>query len=144
MNNMKGTIGLIGLVGIIALLVAPFVMANLNRINPPLSVVVQDNNTSYNAKEFAVDANHTLTCFESDGGFNPLLQSDMNVTFSDRNGTFYYSDYCLDSNTLVEFACGANLQQITPNTTGGLSNDSFGFTFNCGDLNKTCSNGRCV
>lgn len=140
----KGNITLLAVVLLAALVLAPFVMASLTRINPPVSVTVQDNNTFFNAKKFAEDVNSTLTCVETDGGFNPTQQSNMTATFSDRNGTFVYSDYCLDSNTLVEFACGANLQNIFPSTTGTLFNDSFGFTFNCGDLNKTCSAGQCV
>ncbi len=132
---------ILGVVFVAALVLAPVVLANLDRVSPGIPVWVYDNNFWYYPTLIGQDINTTLSCIEPDGGFNPLLRSDMNVTFSDKNGMVSYRDHCLDANTLVEFACGSNFMGW-PNWSN--SNSSFAFTFNCGDLNKSCSAGRCV
>ncbi len=139
MNLIKGNISLLMVLFAAALVLAPLVLANLDRVNPRYSVWVSDNNQWYYPTLIGQDINTTLTCIEPDSGFNPLVKSAMTVTFSDKNGTAIYNDNCLDSNTLIEFACGANLNWPAVQTTS-----SYAYQFNCADINKVCSVGKCV
>jgi hypothetical protein len=74
-----------------------------------------------------------------DNGFNPLVDGNMTATFTDNNITKTYVDHCLDANTLVEYACGDEFDGafIT-------DNNAYALTFDCTDLNKVCSIGKCV
>lgn len=143
MNVMKGNITLIGIALVAALVLAPIVMANIDRITPRVAVTVH--NVSGGATHNALligDANGTvLTCVGGDGGFNPTVLGDVNATFSDRNGMINYIDNCADANHLIEFACGKDV-----NVNGGQAQPThaYAFNFNCADLNKVCSAGRCV
>ncbi len=103
-------------------------------------MVIFDGNKTFVGVKIAEDINQTTSCAEPDGGFNPLVASDMNATYADRNGTISYTDYCLDSNTLVEYMCGGN------GFVNGAMNplNSYAIKFKCSDLNKTCSLGKCV
>ena len=133
---------LIGIVLLAALVAAPAVMANIDRISG-VNVTVQNviGGPVLNAIMIG-DANGTvIACSDTDGRFNTVVKGDLNATFTDRNGMFNYSDRCLDANTLLEFACGEDV-----NVNGGiaLNNNAYAFLFNCADLNQTCSSGRCV
>lgn len=132
----KSILGIL-LLGILAV---PFVMANLDRVNPGIAATVVDNNQTFFGTIIAQDLNHTLTCGEPDAGFNPFQHADMNVTFSDRNGFFSYADYCLDANYLVEYTCGGN---AIVNGQINLAN-SFAIKTSCNMLGKTCVAGQCV
>lgn len=142
MNFIKGNIKLLGVIFLAAIVLAPIVMANINRI-PGVNVTVRNiiGGPTFNAIMIG-DANGTvLTCSDTDGRFNTVVKGDLNATFSDRNGMFDYHDRCLDANTLLEFACGKDV-----NVNGGMAqnNNAYAFKFNCADLNQTCSAGRCV
>ncbi len=141
--NLSGKMKLVGALLLVAFIMAPLAMANLSRVNPGIGVTVHNvsGGPNYSAIKVA-DANGTvLVCGDTDGGFNPTSKGAMDVNFSDRNGTSIYGDYCLDANTLIEFACGKDV-----NVNGGIAqnNNAYTFKFNCLDLNKTCSLGRCV
>ncbi|MEK6971114.1 MAG: hypothetical protein AABW68_05540 [archaeon] len=138
--NQKGLIkGIMGTM-VLAILVAPFAMATIDRVFPGIPAVAKDNNQTYNVVIIGQDLNHTLSCTDTDSGFDPLVKGDMTVTFSDRNGTFNYSDTCQDSNILVERACGGDFM------LNGQTNpaNSYALAFSCESIGKTCSLGKCV
>ncbi|MFH0970461.1 MAG: hypothetical protein V1776_03310 [Candidatus Diapherotrites archaeon] len=131
---------LLGSLTLIALVMVPMVLAGFNRVVPGIPTTVTDNNQSYSAVIVAVGDTNASLCVDSDDGFNPLLMGDLNVTFTDANMTKANKfDYCADANTLVEFACGADI-------SGPFISDLnvYAFTYNCGDQNKVCSFGKCV
>lgn len=143
MNRLKGNWQIFGIIVVIAVIIAPGVVGHIARINPTIPVFVQVTPTSpFLSAIIVADANGTvLACGDTDAGFQPILRGDMNVSFTDRNGTFYYSDYCSDSNTLIEFACGGD---VRVNGMAPVPDIVYVFKFNCQDINKTCSLGRCV
>lgn len=125
---------------VLGLLAAPFVMANLDRVNPGIAATVVDNNQTFFGTIIAQDLNHTLTCSEPDAGFNPDVNSSMTVSFSDRNGTFIYNDYCLDSNYLIEYTCGGNAM-----VNGQINSaNAFAIKTSCHMLGKNCVVNKCV
>lgn len=130
----------LGLLAIAAILVVPFALANIDRVNPAVNVTVTDNNQSFSAVLVGDSNGGVLTCVETDGGFGHLKDANITVTFSDRNGSFFYPDKCLDGNTLLEFACGSNVQ-VNGQT---FATSAFAFQFNCGSIGKVCSAGKCV
>lgn len=140
MFSEKGSIKLTGLILVGALIIAPFVLAHIDRVNPGINVTVTDNNQSFSAVIVGDSNGSVLTCVETDGGFGHLSDGNITATFSDRNGTFVYVDKCMDGNTLLEYACGANIQ-VNGQT---FSNSAFAFSFNCGSIGKVCSLGKCV
>lgn len=142
MHFSKSTIRWAGITVLLMFLLAPLALATLNRVTP-LNVFVHNvsGGHTYNAIEVGDSNGMVLSCIDTDGGFAPLSKGGMNVTFSDANGTFFYSDRCVDANKLLEYACGKDV-----NVNGGMAqtNNAYAFHFNCGDLNKSCSAGRCV
>ncbi len=136
--NEKGKL-ILG-VGLALLVAIPFAMASLERVVPGVPATVVDNNQTFSVLIIAQDLNHTSMCVDLDQGFNPLVKSDMNAVYSDRNNMLInYTDHC-DGNTLIEFACGG---QISLNGQT-IPVNSYGFAFNCADLNKVCVAGACV
>lgn len=133
---LKGALGIL----VLGLLAIPFAVANLDRVNPGIPAVVFDNNKTYTGTIVAQDLNQTLTCSEPDAGFNPDVNSSMTVSFSDRNGSFVYNDYCLDSNYLIEYTCGGNA------IVNGQVNsaNSFAIKTSCHMLGKNCVVNKCV
>lgn len=139
--NIKGQINASkGVLLLALLLAAPFVLAGLSRVTPPVLVTVTDNGQNYSALMEGQDVNNTTVCQDADGGFDPLFKSDMNAIYTDRNNMLVnYMDHC-DGNYLIEYACGS---QILVNGQS-FPNNSYAFRFNCADLNMVCSAGKCV
>lgn len=133
---LKGVLGIL----MLGLLAAPFVVANLDRVTPGIAATVVDNNQTFSGTIIAQDLNQTLSCFEPDAGFNPYVDSNMTVSFSDRNGFKTYNDYCLDSNYLVEYTCGGNAM-----VNGQINSaNSFAIKTSCHMLGKNCVVNKCV
>lgn len=123
------------------LLIAPLVMAHLERMKAVGAIVVNRGDTyAYHAKQVG-ETHDALYCFDSDGGFKPHLMGTLHMQSADRNGDLVYFERCLDNTTKTEFACG---KDVNHNGNGLITNYVYAYKFNCADINKTCFIGWCV
>ncbi|MDP2666701.1 MAG: hypothetical protein Q8P05_04355 [Candidatus Diapherotrites archaeon] len=141
MDFHKGSIALGVIALLVVLVIAPLVWAHITRI-PVTPVTVRNVNGGplYNALMVG-DANDVISCLDTDGGFNPTTSGDLNARFPNHPLPIQYVDGCVNTQTLLEYACG---KDVNVNNDGARVNHAYAFKYDCGDLNKTCSAGRCI
>jgi hypothetical protein len=98
-----------------------------------------DNNKTYSGPLYAYGDTKPAQCSDTDNGIKPDVNGTTTWTNYDgnvSNGVYSFSDFCLDSNTVVELGCAKNFlvnNVLYPNYMVAMG-------IKCTDINKTSCN----